>query len=124
MPQTQNKLMSESFEIDGIWWLPEKAEEQIAGTLSYSPAEGCILKLKGAFGNKIDTPDNKFKKYKFIYGEGFNGNAVTLEKCMDKRFTSSGALVTQELLATQAYIEFRPINQQEIACFSRKRLLK
>lgn len=114
MPQTQNKLMSESFEMDGIWWLPEKPEEQIAGTLFYSPAEGCILKLKGAFGNKIDTPDNKFKKYKYVFGEGFDGNAVTLEKCMDKRFTSSGALVTQELLATQAYLGFRPINQQEV----------
>lgn len=41
--------MSEKFEFKGIWWLPDKPEEQISGTLRFVAAEGAVLELIGSF---------------------------------------------------------------------------
>lgn len=37
----------ESFEVQGLWWLPEYADHQVPGVLSWDPARGGTLKLVG-----------------------------------------------------------------------------
>lgn len=39
--------MNEAFEIKGFWWLPEKLDIQLSGTLIYSPNAGIQLELLG-----------------------------------------------------------------------------
>ena len=41
--------MMNKFEYEGIWWLPDKPEKQVSGTLRFTPNEGAILKLIGSF---------------------------------------------------------------------------
>jgi len=38
--------MLKPFEYEGIWWLPDKPEEQIEGTLRFDPSNGVNLELK------------------------------------------------------------------------------
>lgn len=39
--------MLESFEYEGIWWLPERPKEKVKGTLRFNPFKGAKLELKG-----------------------------------------------------------------------------
>ena len=41
--------MMDKFEYEGIWWLPDKPEKQVSGTLRFTPNEGVILDLIGSF---------------------------------------------------------------------------
>jgi len=45
-----NKKLSDSFEIFGRWWLPDQADEKIAGKLVFNGKEDCTLTLFGKFG--------------------------------------------------------------------------
>lgn len=47
----------DSFEYSGVWWIPTKRERQIAGKLSYTPADGGVLELVDA----IDLPDLEYE---------------------------------------------------------------
>lgn len=41
--------MTENFEHKGLWWLPDKEDEQVSGILKFSPENGLVLDLIGAF---------------------------------------------------------------------------
>ncbi len=41
--------MIEKFEYKGYWWLPNRPETKIPGTLTFNPDEGAILDLEGSF---------------------------------------------------------------------------
>ncbi len=41
--------MIEEFEYKGKWWLPDKPEKQISGTLRFNPTDGAVLELIGSF---------------------------------------------------------------------------
>ena len=63
--------MTAEFEYKGIWWLPDKPDEQIPGILKYSNDTGAILDLIGAL------PRGKYK-FDFILGFTENGKSVSL----------------------------------------------
>ncbi|MFE5770900.1 HEPN domain-containing protein [Streptomyces sp. NPDC056485] len=53
MTYRQNEVMGligvDSFESDGLFWLPEDKENQIAGRISFDPSKGARLSLIGSF---------------------------------------------------------------------------
>lgn len=82
--------MVEEFEYKGIWWLPDKPEKQVSGTLRFTPDEGAILDLTGSFrGNKNI---GKVSDPEIILGVSSNGKNITLYKCFENKstFNSSG----------------------------------
>ena len=71
--------MMDKFEYEGIWWLPDKPEKQVPGTLRFTPNEGAILKLIGSFKDTKDT-----LKPEIILGIS-NGKKITLHKCFETK---------------------------------------
>ena len=70
MKETQKRLMSDIFEIKGIWYLPgqDMEKEGIPGVLKYSPNE-IILELIGKlYGEKVCFSMEQEPKKKIIYG--------------------------------------------------------
>ena len=41
--------MIEELEIKGLWWLPEKPDLKLPGTLTFSPYKGFSLEVQGSF---------------------------------------------------------------------------
>jgi len=76
-------------EYKGVWWLPEKPEEQIPGTLKFTPDEGAILELAGSFKDisfkDIENMD-KMLKSEIILGVSADGEKITLYKCFESDF--------------------------------------
>ena len=79
--------MIEEFEYKGIWWLPDKPEKQISGTLRFAPTEGAVLELIGSFKDPQDM--NKRLEPEIILGVSSNGKNITLHKCFETRSTLS-----------------------------------
>jgi len=73
--------MIEEFEYKGIWWLPDRPKEQIAGILRFTPNEGAILDLIGSFKDIKDM--SKVFEPEFILGISTNGENITLHKCLE-----------------------------------------
>lgn len=49
--------LDEPGEWSGLWWLPDHADQQVPGILRYSPDDGPVLSLIGAFEDRImSTP--------------------------------------------------------------------
>lgn len=71
-----------SFELNGIWWVPEKPDTQIAGTLRYDPVEGPYLDLIGSFKNLPDL--SNISNLDIVLGFA-GGKSVTLYKCVESR---------------------------------------
>lgn len=75
--------MNESFEIKGIWYLPEQDVDKndIQGILKYSP-ERIVLDLIGTFQGEInETFFTKSLEKKVIYGFSNYGEHITLFDC-------------------------------------------
>ena len=70
--------MIEEFEYKGIWWLPDKPEKQISGTLRFTPNEGGVLELMSSFKDIQVEPE-------IILGVSSNGKNITLQKCFDTK---------------------------------------
>lgn len=77
--------MIEEFEYKGIWWLPDKPEKQISGTLRFSPKEGAILDLIGSFKDIEDMHKDKMLEPEIILGIFSNGKNITLHKCFETK---------------------------------------
>jgi hypothetical protein len=79
--------MIKEFEYEGIWWLPGSSEEQICGTLKFSPKEGATLDLIGSFNDpkKIVTGMQNFP---IILGTTVDGKEITLTNCSETTNTT------------------------------------
>ena len=77
--------MMDKFEYKGRWWLPDKPEKQISGTLRFTPNEGAILDLIGSF--KATKDINKILKPEIILGIS-NGKKITLHKCFETKLNN------------------------------------
>lgn len=70
--------MQDSFEMKGVWWLPNAEDKKLPGTLSFSQEDGIYLEIVGVFGSEfIDT----FDKPKIILGESVQSRPITLTQC-------------------------------------------
>ena len=76
--------MIKEFEYKGKWWLPDKPEEQISGTLKYSPVNGAILDLIESFKKNRDI--NQLLQPDIISGNSSDGKEITLHKCFETSF--------------------------------------
>jgi hypothetical protein len=74
--------MIEEFEYKGVWWLPDKPNEKVSGTLRFIPNEGAILDLIGSF--RIIEKIKKMLNHEIILGVSSNGKNITLYKCFEK----------------------------------------
>jgi len=71
----------DNFEYSGIWWLPEKPDKQVSGTLKFYSGENTSLQLIGAF--KDITEINVVKNHDIILGLTSEGKKITLFKCFE-----------------------------------------
>jgi len=93
----------DKFEYEGKWWLPDKPEKQISGTLRFTPDEGAILDLIGSFKDIKDI--NKMLKLEIILGISSNGKKITLHKCFEtKSKISSPGLLTSSFRANEIFV--------------------
>jgi len=105
--------MIEEFEYKGIWWLPDKPNEKVSGTLRFIPNEGAILDLIGSF--RIIEKIKKMLNHEIILGVSSNGKNITLYKCFEKigTFNFSGFL-TSSYYANIVFIGAHFHNEEEI----------
>ncbi len=75
------------FEHHGIWWLPEKSDKQVSGTLKFHPEEDTSLELIGSFKDISEL--NVVQKPEIILGLTSNGKKVTLYKCYESQSSLS-----------------------------------
>jgi hypothetical protein len=77
--------MDEIQEYTGIWYLPDKQDDPVAGILHYNKKEKIILELIGSLSHK-DNPikiffDDESDYQPIIYGESSEGKKITLVNC-------------------------------------------
>lgn len=65
----------DSFEKQGLWWLPDEPDNEIGGQLVYHPADGIHLELAGSFR---DQPTNEMFEANIILGVTSDGIECTL----------------------------------------------
>lgn len=75
------------FEYKGIWWLPDRPEKQVSGTLTFTPDEGANLDLMGSFKDTVNM--NITLKPEIILGVSSKGEYITLYKCFETNSTTS-----------------------------------
>lgn len=75
---------AQRFEVRGKWWLPDREEHKVAGTLHFSPDEGAKLHLIGT----LDSPMTADGVYPRIHGIA-DGNEFNLEDCFQVAFKSN-----------------------------------
>ncbi len=80
---TEKRNLIKPFEIQGYWWLPEKADRKIPGTVKFSGTK-IILELLGTF---IELQEfQSISKIDVILGVSINGKELTLHKCTPGKF--------------------------------------
>ena len=95
--------MMDKFEYEGIWWLPDKPEKQVSGTLRFTPNEGAILDLIGSFKDTKEI--NKMLELEIILGISSNGKNITLHKCFEtKSNVSVPRLLTSSFYANEVFV--------------------
>jgi hypothetical protein len=77
--------MIEEFECEGHWWLPEKPEQKIEGTLKFAPTKGISLHLIGLFGGFEET--SKTTKLDIVLGFSTDGRRISLCDSIISRWT-------------------------------------
>lgn len=90
-----------NFELNGIWWIPQKPALKIAGTLRYDSTEGASLDLIGTFKNlpdltNVSAPD-------IVLGFA-GGKAVTLYKCIESRTNMSMSVGAPVMTLTSYFV--------------------
>ncbi|MFM9594764.1 HEPN domain-containing protein [Streptomyces scabiei] len=80
----------EAFESDGLFWLPDQEEEQVAGRVTFDPAKGTRLSLIGSFSGSTfgDQDSPQFSTIHGVAGKRF----LTFVGCTQSssRFESPG----------------------------------
>jgi hypothetical protein len=75
-------------ELKGHFWLPNKPEARLQGTLSFTYSEGITLELTGAFeGTEGQGPF----RTDIILGRSFAGKNITLYECLLAETSASGS---------------------------------
>lgn len=76
----------EAFREQGVWWLPDKPNDQVAGTLTFDQDEGALLALVGVLGTMRDALAFAFDRGQVpaIHGLTMKGKRITLLKSFRK----------------------------------------
>jgi len=75
----------EEFEYTGVWWIPDKPEKKIHGTLRFTSDEGATLSLTGSFKDLVYKIKNikEIFRPEIILGISSDGKFITLYKCFE-----------------------------------------
>jgi len=79
--------MTEQFEYQGVWWLPETPEQQIPGTLKFTPNAGATLELIGSF-KEIKNMEVVLQP-EIVLGLSSDGKSITLQDCFETKSTTN-----------------------------------
>lgn len=76
----------ESFEYQGVWWIPEHEDLKVEGRLTFSPLDGARLEIDGHAPSKLLakstwTPRKEPSKIEILIGTIRSGEQVTLVHC-------------------------------------------
>lgn len=84
----------ESFEDDGVFWLPDKETERRTGRIKFDPAEGATLNIMGGFGDLTDQFNNQARLLRIhgIAGKRY----LTLDNCMNSNSTFEMPGISQQ----------------------------
>lgn len=86
--------MTEKIEYEGVWWLPDRPNRHVRGTLKFTPDAGAVLDLVGSLRHISLTDrrdlDREFER-DIILGTSVDGKSVTLYSCFELR--SSGTAI-------------------------------
>lgn len=106
----------DSFEIEGVWWLPYKEDEKLNGVLSFSPSEGGKLKLFGSFQNesKKISSHNILKNRDIILGS-VNRRKITCYNCLHVRQNSTASFIVQSIFDGYHFLEEEAISFNSIS---------
>ncbi len=86
--------LKDSFEIKGVWWLPQNPEKTISGILSFDGKGKIILDLIGSFTDLKSLGNMNYNETEAILGVSDNGFICTLINNLEinKKFNSPGIL--------------------------------
>lgn len=73
--------VSEPLDVQGLFWLPEKPDDEIPGRLTVTGSGDVSLRLQGMFG---DTPSIEHNEHPVILGVTERGKQVTLVSCYER----------------------------------------
>ena len=105
--------MIKEFEYSGKWWLPDKSDDQIFGTLKYSPVNGAILDLIDSFKKNRDI--NLLLQPDIILGNSSDFEKITLHKCFETSFNISSSGSTSSSFYTNiVFIGQHFLKQEEL----------
>jgi len=101
--------LNDSFDLDGSWWLPDKPENVISGSLNYTPQKA-ELRLHGVLTPWIGEGqafsfDNGFARdYPVVHGKTINGQQVTLLRAqrigLNSAFSSETTAQRERLISS------------------------
>lgn len=93
--------MKKGFDYTGVWWLPRKPEQKIAGRLLFHPLEGTRLDLIGSFIHPRDFVPT-FQP-EIILGVA-DGKPITLYKCIQTSITVMTGMANSVIRADVVFI--------------------
>lgn len=100
-----NFRLSAPFEMRGKWWLPEHPENQVPGTLKYTPDEGLVLELDGHLqaSSKTQAFHFPFVDHEIVLGTSNAGTYCTLFKTVGRGLSlkSSNEIVHTGIYAAE-----------------------
>ncbi len=111
--------MIKQVEIRGLWWLPSKSDEKIAGVLNYMPSESIALELIGSFYDFIELFEKQERNEQIIWGESSDGKAVTLFNCSQSISHNSKCSFSMMRLRVQHVIIGTHINSLDEPCIEK-----
>jgi len=95
--------MIEGFEYKGQWWLPNKPEKAVSGTLRYSHNDGAVLELIGSFEDSGKM--HKMPRPVVILGTSSNGKDISLHGCfLIQGRTSYPGFSTSSYFASMVFV--------------------
>lgn len=80
MSQIKNQNLTQSFDVEGVWYLPDDEKNKIHGTLKYSP-KSILLKLHGSFSKRQTIGRDGFSIPITILGLSNEGEQFSLMQC-------------------------------------------
>lgn len=94
------------FEYKGIWWLPDKPEKRVSGTLTFTPNKGANLDLMGSFKDIKNKNRSEILEPEIILGVSSDGKYITLYKCLETNSTTSfpGFQTSSRFLANLVFV--------------------
>lgn len=79
--------LCDDFELRGIWWLPDNADQQISGVLTFKSEGKIRLELIGSFKQLPEFGKKEIEKKEIILGITSDGRLCTLVNCHESNST-------------------------------------